>query len=108
MRGTLVVLVAVLAIVIATEEPQNPRTNEQTPQLYHHHGRPGCRKPVRPSYNGRICHAEGYVRDRYDCTKFYYCRIVDREFIIYPFDCPAPLLFDTTLSVCNWPKDVRC
>ena len=39
-----------------------------------------------------------------DCTKYYEC---DGDWPIL-MDCAPPLYFDATLSVCNWPDQVKC
>jgi len=51
------------------------------------------------------CSEVGFFRNEEDCTKFHRC--VDfyniKQFTKFEFDCPGGLVFDETLSVCNWP-----
>jgi len=44
------------------------------------------------------------VRDPNDCTKFYNCDINIQ--VVCPSNCPAGLVFDETIGVCNWPSAV--
>lgn len=55
-----------------------------------------------------ICHQEGYIRDTKVCSKFYYCKLVNDQFIDYEFNCNPGLLYDLTISTCNWPDQVVC
>jgi len=52
------------------------------------------------------CSEVGFFRSEEDCTAFYRC--VDfygiGKFTKFDFVCPEGLVFDETLSVCNWPE----
>jgi len=52
------------------------------------------------------CTEVGFFRSEQDCTAFYRC--VDfyniGKFTKFDFVCPEGLVFDETLSVCNWPE----
>ena len=39
-----------------------------------------------------------------DCSLYYMCSL-DRPHLM---SCPSPLVFDTSLNVCNWPQNVDC
>ncbi|XP_013782857.1 mucin-17-like, partial [Limulus polyphemus] len=60
-----------------------------------------------PSREGNaLCPKAGFFRNPRDCHKFYRC--VDFEgnsesFVIFEFNCPDGLVFDESISVCNWP-----
>jgi len=51
------------------------------------------------------CSEVGFFRNEDDCTSFHRC--VDfyniGQFTKFDFVCPGGLVFDETLSVCNWP-----
>jgi len=52
------------------------------------------------------CTEVGFFRSEQDCSSFYRC--VDfyniGKFTKFDFVCPEGLVFDETLSVCNWPE----
>jgi hypothetical protein len=49
-----------------------------------------------------LCTREGYVRDPNDFRVFYQCLKVSGKFIVHRLECPAGLVFDTSVNVCNW------
>ncbi|KAJ8871793.1 hypothetical protein PR048_028133 [Dryococelus australis] len=55
-----------------------------------------------------LCSSEDFVRDPDDCHVFYRCQLVNGAFVAHKFVCPAELVFDTTLNICNYAWAVRC
>lgn len=53
---------------------------------------------------------EGYYADvAANCEKYYFCQsISSNDFSVYTFNCPAGLLFDQNLNICNWANLVVC
>jgi hypothetical protein len=45
-----------------------------------------------------------FLPDPTDCSKFYTCSHGEAV----PDQCSPPLLFDSSLNVCNWPSEVDC
>ncbi|XP_043474273.1 chitinase-like protein 4 [Leptopilina heterotoma] len=64
--------------------------------------------PTTPAISDDICHTSGYVRDRMDCSKFYYCNYIGDRYQISGFQCPPGTLFDESLHVCNFEHLVSC
>jgi hypothetical protein len=54
----------------------------------------------------RLCTNEGYVRDPCNWQVFFQCKRNNGVFTVYRFECPAGLVFDPSLNVCNWPDNV--
>ena len=55
-----------------------------------------------------VCQSDGFFPSS-DCTGFYRCVYTGTPYAQqYYFDCPAGLLFDAGLSVCNWASQVNC
>ena len=50
---------------------------------------------------GQTCTKVGLFRNPIDCTKFYKCVGLWQN--SYHFNCPPGLVFDETISNCNWP-----
>merc|ERR1711881_659653 len=61
---------------------------------------PGCEPEDRYDCNG----ATTFQRDQDDCTTFYECDIVEQQ--PCPSHCPAGLVFNDDIKVCDWPQDV--
>merc|ERR1712168_1745638 len=47
-----------------------------------------------------------FIRDPSDCSKYYVCSGHSAHPIL--MECPSPLLFDTSLNICNYPDQVDC
>ncbi|KAG0417701.1 hypothetical protein HPB47_005406 [Ixodes persulcatus] len=59
------------------------------------------------SVAGFTCTRPGHFRDPKDCTKFFRCVKYDsrvHDYTVFLFDCPAGLVFDDRIEVCNWPS----
>ncbi|CAD6997733.1 unnamed protein product [Ceratitis capitata] len=56
--------------------------------------------------DGGVCTSQdnGYVRDKHDCGKFYYCN----QGMAHSFNCPHNLKFDLESTTCNYPQSVDC
>jgi hypothetical protein len=59
------------------------------------------------SGTSEVCTQEGFARDPNDLGIFYQCEKSGDKFIIYRFECPAGLIFDISLNVCNWKYLVK-
>jgi hypothetical protein len=55
----------------------------------------------------QLCTQEGFIRDPNDLWVFYRCLEFFGKFMAYRFECPAELIFDTSLNVCNWKYAVK-
>lgn len=53
-----------------------------------------------------VCTQEGFVRDRKDCSIFYYCQKAYNKYLINRFHCPSGLVFDTSFNGCNYKYNV--
>ncbi|XP_055531990.1 chitinase-3-like protein 1 [Wyeomyia smithii] len=51
------------------------------------------------------CETEGIHPNPDNCQDYYICTTEGHR---YDFSCPAGLLFDPVLNVCNWPDQVDC
>lgn len=58
--------------------------------------------------NSDKCTEEGFFQSKKDCHKFYRCVQQGSQLTKFNFDCPAGLVFDETISVCNWPNQAEC
>merc|ERR1712168_1398125 len=47
-----------------------------------------------------------FIRDPSDCSRYYVCSGHSAHPIL--MECPSPLLFDTSLNICNYPDQVDC
>ncbi|CAN8002848.1 unnamed protein product, partial [Ixodes hexagonus] len=66
------------------------------------------KQPSTPESTGLPCPSQGFFRNPQDCHRFYRCVDLSENgkgFVVYEFDCPAGLVFDERVSVCNWPED---
>lgn len=62
-------------------------------------------KPTTQSPGGPfVCPSSGYFRDPSNCSKYYQCVGQTK----YAFDCPSGTVFNTNVSVCDWPANVNC
>jgi Chitin binding Peritrophin-A domain. len=50
----------------------------------------------------QLCTEDGYIRDPSDQGVFYQCQKVGDVFIAHRKECPAGLVFDTSINVCSW------
>jgi hypothetical protein len=55
----------------------------------------------------KLCTEEGYVRDPTNKQIFYWCEKLSEGFDASPFECPAGLVFDISIDVCNWASAVE-
>ncbi|XP_064478658.1 uncharacterized protein LOC135391990 [Ornithodoros turicata] len=59
------------------------------------------------SVAGFTCTRQGFYRHPADCTRFYRCVKFDQrvpDYTVFLFNCPAGLVFDDRIEVCNWPS----
>ncbi|CAN8002275.1 unnamed protein product [Ixodes hexagonus] len=59
------------------------------------------------SVAGYTCTRPGHFRHPRDCSKFFRCVKYDsrvHDYTVFLFDCPAGLVFDDRIEVCNWPS----
>ena len=52
------------------------------------------------------CSQAGQFPSPYSCAEYYVCVYTNPR--AYVFHCPADLLYDPILRVCNWPQAVNC
>merc|ERR1711973_2141 len=52
------------------------------------------------------CSQAGQFPSPYSCAEYYVCVYTNPK--AYVFHCPADLLYDPILRVCNWPQVVNC
>ncbi|XP_076165643.1 uncharacterized protein LOC143145797 [Ptiloglossa arizonensis] len=53
-----------------------------------------------------VCNKEGYLRDPFNCGKFYYCQYVDA--VPAGFYCQSGLIFNTVTNTCDHSTHVDC
>lgn len=59
------------------------------------------------SVAGFTCTRQGSFRHPNDCSKFFRCVKYDHrkhDYTVFLFNCPAGLVFDEAIEVCNWPS----
>ncbi|XP_051166063.1 chitinase-3-like protein 2 isoform X2 [Leptopilina boulardi] len=93
---------------------KNPTIPEKTPSTHSTSTEPSSstdlpvKLPSTPAMNNNVCQTMGYVRDSIDCSKFYYCNLIDKKYQISHFQCPPGTFFDMTNFVCNFEHLVMC
>nr|ALM55738.1 chitinase [Sitophilus oryzae] len=61
------------------------------------------------STSGNTCTTTGYFRDSSDCSKYYYCQLVNGAYVATAtLSCVSGLYYDTTTGVCNYASQVSC
>lgn len=66
---------------------------------------PGGLSMADDRYDDVVCYpGDNLLPDPYDCTRFYQC-VHGRP---VRMSCPAGLVFNADLSVCDWPRNYEC
>ena len=68
-------------------------------------------RPPQTIYNSTICTGpEQYYPYQYDCSKFIKCGLIEEtnQVIEVVEQCPAGLLFNAAIKVCDWSSNVYC
>lgn len=86
-----------------TTNPTDTTTTETTSQTT-------SSTTTKDNSNDKCPNGDGYYADKEtSCRNFYYCLYTGTSnAIIYQFTCPAGLLFDQKLKICNYPNVVVC
>jgi hypothetical protein len=83
-------------------QPTTPTPTTEPPKTTEGGTNPSC-PTTDPS---KLCTREGFIIDPCDPRVFYMCIRFGDIFIAYHFECGAGTVFDPSINVCNWPKNV--